>query len=52
MPGVVGEIRFIFVMQSVGFFVSVRVEAEEEEVVFVFVVGMVEMGGNESWVLD
>ena len=51
MPGVLGEIGIIFVMQRVGFFVSVWVEAKEEDV-FDFVVGMVEMGGNESWVLD
>ena len=44
--GVLGEIRVIIVMQCVGLFVSL---AEEEEV---FVVGLVEMGGDESWVLD
>ena len=41
--GMLGEIGVIIVMQCVGLFVSL---AEEEED---FDVGLVEMGGNESW---
>ena len=44
-----GEMRVIFVMQYIGYFVNLWIEAEEKEV---FVVGEVEIGGNESWVLD
>ena len=47
--GVLGEMRVIFVMKYKGYLVNLWIEAEEEEV---FVVGVVEMGGSEIWVLD
>ena len=47
--GVLGEMRVTFIMKYKGYFMNLWIEAEEKEV---FVVGVVEMGGNESWVLD
>ena len=50
------EISIIFVMQCAKFFLILCEEADEEgadeEEVLVFVEGVVEMGGNESWVFD
>ena len=42
---VLGEMRVIFIMKYKGYFLNLWIEAEEKEV---FVVGVGEMGGNES----